>query len=457
MALHVTVPVSTEVIESNPDCRISGAYESGVLMITIDTRQQNIHQRLGLGTKTKLQWGQEHSFEVQELSALAWPIRYRVLTRDGYYLKDGQRVHFTTTAKGIDARRAVSEVLLRAAVLLVVVAGVGTRRAAWLLHALFHVQVSKSAVQRWGEEVANSLPSADEMLKALDQQQPITEAHFDELFPRGSAACVLVLKDEHGRLLATHEVDKRDEQTVVPLLERIKGLGLELRAFYIDGCTAYYNAIRSVFGQSVVIQYDYFHILQNVWRHLWKWAVARRRQIKACSEQVATPWYKKRLEGLAKSLWEHRYLLFKAEGRMSEEEKQRLTDMVVADQHVGKLRAFLGGVWHIFEDSTDEQEAREALLALKQLPVDKQRPEQFHKVIRFLEEHFQWMTAYLRHKGVKRNSLAESGMRVLRRLEVEHDGFRSEKGRNNCLRIYQAVKYLGWTVHRPPTSEANPT
>jgi hypothetical protein len=59
-----------------------------------------------------------------------------------------------------------------------------------------------------------------------------------------------------------------------------------------------------------------------------------------------------------------------------------------------------------------------------------------------------------RHEGVKRNSLAESGMRLLRRLEVEHDGFRSEKGRENCLRIYQSVKYLGWSVHQLPQSEA---
>jgi hypothetical protein len=54
MALHVTVPVSTEVIESNPDCTISGVYEEGVLMITIDTRDQNSHQRLGLDAKTSI-------------------------------------------------------------------------------------------------------------------------------------------------------------------------------------------------------------------------------------------------------------------------------------------------------------------------------------------------------------------------------------------------------------------
>jgi hypothetical protein len=454
MALYIRVPISTEVIENNPDCKMGAQYEDGVLKITIDTREQNHHQRLGIGSKVTLYWGKEHSFEVQELSAMAWPIRYRVLTRDGYYLdKNGQRIHFTTKANGIDSHRAASEVLIRAAVLLVIIAGIGYRRVAWLLQQLFHVETSKSALHRWVEEVASQLPSSDQIIKKLNEQLPIKEGHFDELFPNGSDACVLVLKDEHGRVVATQEVDKRDEETVKPFFEYIKGLGLDIKAFYIDGCKAYYNAIRAVYGQEVAIQYDYFHILQNAWRHLWKWAVAHRKQIKANSEEVTTPWYKKKLEALAKSLWENRYLLFKSEQRLTAEEKEDLTQIMAADQKVGRLRAFLGGVWRIFENSKDEQQAKEALSQLKQLPVDPDKPKQFLKVINFLEENFQSMTAYLRFDGVKRNSLAESGMRVLRRLEINHDGFRSETGRYNCLRIYQAVKYLRWSVHRPPSNK----
>jgi hypothetical protein len=91
------------------------------------------------------------------------------------------------------------------------------------------------------------------------------------------------------------------------------------------------------------------------------------------------------------------------------------------------------------------------------MPVDRINSKPFEQVISFLEENFEWMTAYPRHPGVKRNSLAESGMRVLRRLEIEHDGFRTSQGRENCLRIYQAVKYLGWTVHRSPTQPATTT
>jgi len=457
MALQVTVPISTAVIEANPECPSSGAYEDGVLRITIDTRHQHVPQRLGLSTKTQLHWGKEQVVEVQELSALAWPIRDRVLTRDGYYLPDGQRVHFTTAARGLDARRGVSAVLMRAAVLRVVVAGVGCRRAAWLLEQLFHGQTAKSALPRWVEESAATLPNAEAMRRTLHPQRPITEAHGDELVPRGSDIWVLVLKDEHGRILATQEVDQRDEQTVVPFLQQLQGLGIELQAFSIDGCKAYDNAIRTVFGPAGAMQSDYFPILQNVWRHLWKWAGTRRRQLKARSQEVLTPWDKKKLEAVAQSLGEQRSLLFKAAERMTAEEQQPLAERVEAEQHVGMLRACLGGVWHIFEDSQDEQQARAAVAALKQLPVDRRHPAPFQKVITCLEAHFEWMTAYLRHEGVQRNSLAESGMRVLRRLEVEHDGFRSATGRSNCLRIYQAVKYLGWTVHRSPVLETKST
>ena len=123
-----------------------------------------------------------------------------------------------------------------------------------MLAQLFLVPVSKSARHRWVEAIAPSLPSADEILKALNEHLPIREGPLDELFPRGSKAWVLVLKDEHGRLLAAEEVKKREEENVKPFLERFKKLGLRFDAFYIEGCKAYYNAIRSVFGAAVAIE-----------------------------------------------------------------------------------------------------------------------------------------------------------------------------------------------------------
>ncbi|MDM8517596.1 response regulator, partial [Desulfobacterales bacterium HSG16] len=48
----------------------------------------------------------------------------------------------------------------------------------------------------------------------------------------------------------------------------------------------------------------------------------------AITANATTPWYKKKLLGLAESLWENRYLLFKAEKKMTEEEKAQLLEIV---------------------------------------------------------------------------------------------------------------------------------
>lgn len=128
----------------------------------------------------------------------------------------------------------------------------------------------------------------------------------------------------------------------------------------------------------------------------------------------------------------------------------KLVELCEADREVGRLRAFLSGVWKIFDGApgSGDEEARKALEDLKAQGYAEESPHH-ERSIKFLDETFSQATTYLREEGVKRNSLAESGMRTLRRQEAEHDGFRSGESRADFLRIYQAVKYLGWSVHGP--------
>ena len=56
---------------------------------------------------------------------------------------------------------------------------------------------------------------------------------------------------------------------------------------------------------------------------------------------------------------------------------------------------------------------------------------------------------YLRKKGMgkhRRGSNSESGMRLLRRLEKNHDGIRSAATRQYYIQIYQAIKYLSLDI-----------
>jgi hypothetical protein len=366
MPTTVQLTVKTAVTEANPECIVGGRHEEATIVIDVDARRKDHHKILGLDRRVKLHWSKEtRHYDAQELSVFPWPIRYQVTTADAWYSSpDGQRVHYSPEIVGIDAHAGVADVVKRTAVLLVVIGSIGYRRVAWLLEEIFKVATSKSTLSRWVKEVAAGLPSGEEMVKLLDAQKPITEAHFDEIFPKGAKGPVLVVKDEHGRIVASKRVEARDEANVRKFLEWFKGLGLGVKTFFIDCCQVYRTVIPQVFTEAKV-QLDYFHILQNVWRHMWKGFVSYRKDVARRAEESQTPWYKAQLTALATSLWEHRYVIFKAEDNLTPMDRGMLVGICEADQEVGKIRAFLSGVWNIFEDSKDQDEARKALETLK--------------------------------------------------------------------------------------------
>ncbi len=447
----VEVTLETEVLREHRDLVTGSVFVEGAARVDLDVRRRNWAQRLGLERGIKVRWADVRQVEIQELSALPWPIRYRLTFGDGFYDgPDGQRHYFALQPHlaGIDLDRGCTEVTLRAAVLMAVIAGVGLRSVCWLMQALFHVGLTKSSLDRWVKACAAVLPDAAGMAKALQADKAITEGHFDEIFPRGQRGpgCTLVLRDEHGRIFAAERVEERTEAVVATFLERVKSWGLAIQTFYVDGCVAYRDAIARVFP-GAVLQYDYFHVIQNVFRKLWKVVLRRRRELKRRGETVETEGYAVTLLFLAKSIWEHRWVFFKRDKNLTPEEQTRLVSLMEHDSVLARVREFVLATWRIFDDSKTELAALAALHALKTMP-QVQPGTAFAKAAEFLESRFKDMVAYLRHPGVRRNSLAETGMRCLRRLEQGHDGFRGPEGLDAYLRIYQAIKYCGWTVHR---------
>jgi hypothetical protein len=301
-------------------------------------------------------------------------------------------------------------------------------------------------VERWIVEVAGHLPDAEQMAKHLLALRPVAEAHFDELFPRGTRDPVLVVRDEHGRLLLAEEVEDRQVTHVVPVLEKLKSWGFRFRSVYIDHYESYEQAIAQVFPDAH-IQHDFFHILQNAWRKVWKAFVDDRKEVKRRSQEVTTPRYKAKLEALAKRLWEKRHLVFTTDDHLDEDERVELCELVAQRPWLGTMRAFLHRVRGIFTDAKGELGARQRLGRLRVF-ADAQSVSAFGKVVAFLEGRFDNMITFLRVSGVRRNSLAETGMRTLRRLEQGHDGFRTAASRDCYVRIFQAIRYCRWTVYR---------
>jgi hypothetical protein len=453
--LTVEVPLVTAVAQQHGRL-VTGtefvSQEEGI-RIDMDVRRAGWKRILGLSPKTSIHWADVRTVDIQELSSMGVPIYYRLTYGDGWYRgKDGKRVYFALQPhlSGIDLTRRCTTVMLRAAILMVVMAGVGLRAACWLLHMLFHVEVSKSSLDRWVKECAAQLPGAAEMAKVLNAAKPITEGHFDEIFAKGQRPkkCTLVLRDEHGRIFAAKEIDKRDETTVKSFLQEVKDWGISIKRFYVDGCDAYWKAIPQVFSDAE-IQYDLFHVIQGVFKKLRRAFVAHRRDLKKRSENVETPWYSAKLEALAKKLWDKRGLIFKNPDNLTAEEQQQLAELIDEDRFVDTMRHFMLRVWGIFRDSKGELGARQRLGRLKQqVEVQEDPASAFAKAVKFLDDRFEGMIAFLRTGTTQRNSLAETGIRCLRRLERGHDGFRGADGFQRYLRIYQAIKYCGWTVHR---------
>src|SRR4029434_11231793 len=103
---------------------------------------------------------------------------------------------------------------------------------------------------------------------------------------------------------------------------------------------------------------------------------------------------------------------------------------------------------NIFDHTHSEAQAR---IRLKQLQQDIHALEDrnLEKILTFLDDHWEQALRYLRKKGMgthRRGSNSESGMRLLRRLEKNHDGIRSATTRQHSIQIYQAIKYLSLDV-----------
>src|SRR5262245_34254470 len=75
-----------------------------------------------------------------------------------------------------------------------------------LFSALFLIPITKSSIKRWIDDIGTHVPPPEEMLRQLLAITPATECHIDGYHPLGTDHCVMVVKDEHDRILITHEV-----------------------------------------------------------------------------------------------------------------------------------------------------------------------------------------------------------------------------------------------------------
>jgi transposase-like protein len=108
----------------------------------------------------------------------------------------------------------------------------------------------------------------------------------------------MVVKDEHDRILITHEAASENGEDAKQFLQRLKDRGLKVTAAFSDYSHSFTEAIKAVYPHAR-FQADHFHTVKNVWGHLKKSLFSYRRQVKASGEAQQD----EACIALAKKLW----------------------------------------------------------------------------------------------------------------------------------------------------------
>ena len=444
MAVTVQTRFESVVTEIYEEAFVGSSIENGTTLIKFDLRKLDFQRESGI-TST-IYWRKDtYHVDVHELSTFHNPMKYRFILAQGYYFdEEGQRIYFTPEIKGVSTSQHMSHSIIRLSCYLAVVCGVSLRQVALIFSFLFLISISKSSIKRWIDTIGSNLPPPEAMLQALLALKPVTECHLDGYYPMGTDHCVMVVKDEHDRILMTYETESENGDDARRFLKRLKAFGLNVTSAFSDYSESFIGAIKVVFPHAR-FQADHFHTVKNIWKHLKKSLLSYRRKIKSSGEEQKD----EDLTELAKQLWKMRWSLLKKPGNLSTEERKAIEELEKVDEgFVKSFRNIIRQLVNIFDHSHSESQVK---LRLKQLRTDIEAAEDKHldKILQFLDDHWDQAFAYLRKRGMgkhRRGSNSESGMRLLRRLEKNHDGIRSATTRQHYIQIYQAIKYLSLDI-----------
>ena len=435
---------ASAVTEMSQDALVGSSIEDGTTIIQFDLRQCDLQR--ALGTTSTIGWRQDISHvDVHELSTCHHPIKYRCIVAQGSYLHaQNQRRDFTPDIQGVSTAQHMSQSILRLSCSLAVVCGVSLRHIARLFPSLFLIPMRKSSIKRWMDAIGAHRPPQEERLRPLLALAPATECPIDGDAPRGTDKGVMVGKDAHDRLLMTHEAESEHGEDARQCLKKCKALGLHVTAAFSDDSPSFTEAIKAVSPQAR-LQADHFPTVQHRWGHLNKSLFSSRRKIKARGAAKQD----EACMAFAKKVWPWRWSLLKKPGHGSVEDTQALAALENEEEgFVSSFRRMIRQLVNIFDPAHREAQAKRRLQQLRQ-EIHALEDPHLEKIPQCFDDHWDQALRYLRKKGMgkhKRGSNSESGMRLLRRLEKNHDGLRSAATRQYYIQIYQAMKYLSLDV-----------
>lgn len=298
------------------------------------------------------------------------------------------------------------------------------------LNRCFNTTGSSSSLYRWKQKEADKYNIKDIIAK-LEFSGILT---LDEYKPKRSNNYSLIAGDAvKQRILYMDPVPElfgRGE--VKRFLERLASFGINPWAIVFDLWAAFPKQVRKVWPD-IIIQYDYFHVMQWLHKYLKNALLQFRRELK-----------EKGLLDMRSEIWEYKWRILKNMDKWNSEDHQIIQDLIQIYKGtiVEKVLIFKEQLYEIFDLSSTKEEA---YVKRNELFQEKWWRTSWHlsQAVNFLmSPKFEYMVTYLENPLVPRSGNLENLNSIWRQIESARFGFKTDKGRLNHLKLYQINKYL---------------
>lgn len=219
---------------------------------------------------------------------------------------------------------------------------------------------------------------------------------------------------------------------VKSFLEKLVSFGINPWAVTFDFWAAFPRQVRKSWP-NIIIQYDYFHIMQWIHKHLKNAILEFRKELK-----------RQGYEDMRSDIWEHKDRLLKNMDKWTIRDHKIIKDLIqtYTGTIVEKVLIFKEELYNIFDLSSTQEEAYAKRDALFQ-QTWWQSSRHLCKAMEFLmSPKFQYMVTYLGDHRIPRSGNLENLNSIWRQIEASRFGFKTDKGRLDHLKLYQISKYL---------------
>jgi len=291
----------------------------------------------------------------------------------------------------------------------------------------FHVRVAKSTMYEWVHAEAEADLGEAEYTQWVTARFSgvvgIDEVHLRD--ENGKKQYLVVAVDPiNDRTILFDLVDSRDSDALKGFLEQLKGMGIKPQVVITDMWKAYRSALLDVFPEAEQ-QLCVFHVIQAVMKHTNKAMLTYRRGL---------PKETKAQKAVRKELWDYRYLLLKANHKLSDQQRQQLEEILDAheDTVIPKAHKCKEAILALFRESEDKDDARTRRDAILEQFGGVPELKKVLNVIR--GDDFEQMIVYLDYENLdKTNNNAERENRVYQK---------GEKVRYRARKTYTRLNYV---------------